>query len=56
MTPDDAKKALKKVGWFVGDSFKKRSPEDQKTIIQATTALAEAGQVYEKPLKKPTKD
>ena len=51
MTPAEAKKALNKLGWSVGDSFTKRTPEDQEVITEATTTLAQAGISFSKPSK-----
>jgi hypothetical protein len=51
MTLDEAKKALKKLGWKPGDVYRKRTLEDQKTIADATHLLALAGEPYPKPLK-----
>ena len=51
MTPEEAKKTLDKLSWSVGDSFTKRTPEDQDTISKATLVLAQAGLTYQKPSK-----
>jgi len=50
----EAKKALDKLKWAPGEAFKRRSPEDQKLIIEATTVFAKARKIYEP--KKSTKN
>jgi|TARA_R110000751_G_scaffold254984_1_gene354491 hypothetical protein len=51
MTPNEAKKALKKLGWTHGECFSKRSKADQDIIALCALILARAGITYkaEKP-------
>ncbi len=60
MTVDQAKKALKKIKFSPGEAFRRRSPEDQKTIREALLVLARAGKVYApdkgEPAEKPDKE
>jgi len=54
MTVDQAKKALKKIKFTPGEAFRRRSPEDQKTIRSSVLVLARAGLVYTPEAGKPT--
>lgn len=47
MNLSEAKKTLDKLKWTPGEAFKRRSPEDQKLIIEATTVFAKSRKVYE---------
>lgn len=47
MTLSEAQKTLDKLKWTPGEAFKRRSPEDQKLIIEATTVFAKARKIYE---------
>ena len=52
MNLKDAQKALEKLNWNPGgERFDKRSDEDQKIIIEATTILAKSRTTYQKPTK-----
>lgn len=42
LSSDDAIKILNDLKWRHGECFRKRSPEDQELIKQATTALSRA--------------
>jgi len=52
VNPKDAQKALEKLNWTPGgERFDRRSAEDQKIIIEATTILAKSRTTYKKPTK-----
>ena len=56
MTPKEAQKVLKDLGWTLGESFKRRPVDEQKQIRKATHALAAAGISYtKKPANKAKK-
>ncbi len=56
MTPKEAEKILKDLGWTLGESFKRRPVDEQKQIRKATHALAAAGISYtKKPANKAKK-
>lgn len=46
MTPNEAQKALKKLGWTHGECFSKRSKADQDIIALCALILARAGVTY----------